>query len=548
MGNGKVDVKSIDRSVDFQYIAQVVQMPSSKMEEYMESQLEKLKDLSEKDVQSLKRKYYKTKASLANNISSSKEMHSELKKIPKDYLNIMESEFNPTWVNVVKLCNYMTKAQVTGKQFRFVAMLLIIAAAIIIFAFKGANNTDIIYNAETDTVSGITTNIVMDPSDEELVYSDYALDMSDASIIKAKILAETGGPSVSFVALNDVDTSSGILSSKEKDIDEAINSTVDDLLYDGYVKKSAAILIYIKSIDEYRLMVNSDYNSKYNYVYSSASSDKSTMSGYSAVIEMQTLSQLVNNDIRADSVGETYCNLVDYIHENIDMQAIAQDHINNSITSNKFMIVMFALMFGTPVVLVTAFCYCESAYANRKLSHKSYIYAVKLVNIFDSCMAYELLEQSKEKTEYSNDKEDNTETSKEDEHSIDLNKYLEQLRKACIMLFDATDIDSKLKCKTLNSLLEIQRLLESSDTHDTATRELERFFRKYWDTVSVILSKLNDLDDDDKKEQSERFIKYLYTIIHSICDKSNNEKSLNVDVELDTMDYMMKLDGYNSDD
>lgn len=402
------------------------------------------------------------------------------------------------------------------------------------------------YNSEN------TDNIYYD----DVTFSEYPSLLDDVNkiqeLISSSINTET--PSINFIATSD---------EKIVDLTEKTSYRLRDLLQRSHTD-GVISLVYNVYNGEYFIYFN-DYNRDNFNLFDEVIGN--VVPGSNGVISDDAFVVLNNwaaNNIFKDSPYETFNALFNYVNSNFDREAARNYVIEYTKSQNiggTFIAILFGVMaglFGTMIVGAIFFDVITPNFLINIASKK----AEKYNRVYESVKQYKLIKDgvisldNLENSESDADgKEDNKlSLSKDNENLEDTENMwslnvLNDIKAKVLFRFDTDGryVDTASKIEKLKEILEnTDEVKDTDDSDATIISKVNWFCRRYGKIIIDSGNAIYKLDNPlSRSEKADRLLKYVAISIDSIYDTKVASSETEVDVSLNTIENLMKLDGLN---
>lgn len=402
------------------------------------------------------------------------------------------------------------------------------------------------YNSEN------TDNIYYD----DVTFSEYPSLLDDVNKIQELISSSvnTETPSINFIATSD---------EKIADLTEKTSSRLYDLLQRSHTD-GVISLVYNVYNGEYFIYFN-DYNRDNFNLFDKVIGN--VVPGSNGVISDDAFVVLNNwaaNNIFKDSPYETFNALFNYVNSNFDREAARNYVIEYAKSQNiggTFIAILFGVMaglFGTMIIGAIFFDVITPNFLINIASKK----AEKYNRVYESVRQYKLikdgvisldnLENSESDTDEKEDNKlslskDNTNSDNTDNFvSLDI---LNDIKARVLFRFDTDGryVDTANKIEKLKEILDSTNEVKDTDDSDaTIISKVNWFCRRYGKIIIDSGNAIYKLDNPlSRSEKADRLLKYVAISIDSIYDTKVASSETEVDVSLNTIENLMKLDGLN---
>lgn len=496
-------------------------------------------------------KYYSSPE--INRIRSAYEYDREYAKLSKDkyFFELAESGESSGYfresviiheiVSSVKLNTYM--------------LLWIVSTVVLCILFNRVFTTDLdsvdtsrfwSYNSEN------TDNIYYD----DVTFSEYPSLLDDVNkiqeLISSSINTET--PSINFIATSD---------EKIADLTGKTSDRLHDLLQRSHTD-GVISLVYNVYNGEYFIYFNEYNRDNFNLF------DKvigNVVPGSNGVISDDAFVVLNNwaaTNIFKDSPYETFNTLFNYVNSNFDRETARNYVIEYTKSQNvggTFIAILFGVMvglFGTMIIgaiffdVITPNFLISSASKKAEKYNRVYESVKQYKLIKDGVISLDNLETSESDTDEKKDSKlslskDNT-NSNDTDNFVSLN-ILNDIKTKVLFRFDTDGryVDTASKIEKLKEILEnIDEVKDTNDSDATIISKVNWFCRRYGKIIIDSGNAICKLDNPlSRSEKADRLLKYVAISIDSIYDTKVASSETEVDVSLNTIENLMKLDGLN---
>lgn len=496
-------------------------------------------------------KYYSSPE--INRIRSASESDRECAKLSKDkYLfelaesgessgYFRESVIIHEIISSVKLNTYM--------------LLWIVSTVVLCILFNRVFTTDLdsvdtsrfwSYNSES------TDNIYYD----DVTFSEYPSLLDDVNkvqeLISSSINTET--PSINFIATSD---------EKIADLTGKTSSRLYDLLQRSHTD-GVISLVYNVYNGEYFIYFN-DYNRDNFNLFDEVIGN--VVPGSNGVISddaFVVLNNWATNNIFKDSPYETFNTLFNYVNSNFDREAARNYVIEYTKSQNvggTFIAILFGVMaglFGTMIIGAIFFDVITPNFLISGASKK----AEKYNRVYESVKQYKLIKDgvisldNLETSESDADekKDSKLSLSKDNTNSNDTDNFvslgiLNDIKAKVLFRFDTDGryVGTANKIEKLKEILEnTNEVKDTNDSDATIISKVNWFCRRYGKIIIDSGNAIYKLDNPlSRSEKADRLLKYVAISIDSIYDTKVSSSETEVDVSLNTIENLMKLDGLN---
>lgn len=402
------------------------------------------------------------------------------------------------------------------------------------------------YNSEN------TDNIYYD----DVTFSEYPSLLDDVNKIQELISSSvnTETPSINFIATSD---------EKIADLTEKTSSRLHDLLQRSHTD-GVISLVYNVYNGEYFIYFN-DYNRDNFNLFDKVIGN--VVPGSNGVISddaFVVLNNWATNNIFKDSPYETFNTLFNYVNSNFDRETARNYVIEYTESQNiggTFIAILFGVMaglFGTMIVGAIFFDVITPNFliniASKKAERYNRVYeSVKQYKLIkDGVISLDDFETSESDTD---EKKDSKLSLSKDNENLEDNENMWSLSilndiKAKVLFRLDTDgryVDTANKIDKLKEILENTNEVKDTDDSDaTIISKVNWFCRRYGKIIIDSGNAIYKLDNPlSRSEKADRLLKYVAISIDSIYDTKVASSETEVDVSLNTIENLMKLDGLN---
>ena len=498
-----------------------------------------------------KTKYYSSPE--INRIRSASEYDKECAKLSKDkYLfELAESGESSGYFRE----SVMIHEIISSVKLNTFMMLWAVSTIVLCILFNRGFTTDLdsvdtsrfwSYNSEN------TDNIYYD----DVTFSEYPSLLDDVNkiqeLISSSINTET--PSINFIATSD---------EKIADLTEKTSYRLRDLLQRSHTD-GVISLVYNVYNGEYFIYFN-DYNRDNFNLFDEVIGN--VVPGSNGVISddaFVVLNNWATNNIFKDSPYETFNTLFNYVNSNFDRETARNYVIEYTKSQNvggTFIAILFGVMaglFGTMIIgaiffdVITPKCLISSASKKAEKYNRVYESVKQYKLIKDGVISLDNLETSESDTDEKKDSKislsKDNENLEDTENMWSLN-VLNDIRTKVLFRFDTDGryVDTDNKIEKLKEILE--NTVEVKDTDDsdaTIISKVNWFCRRYGKIIIDSGNAIYKLDNPlSRSEKADRLLKYVAISIDKIYDTKVASSETEVDVSLNTIENLMKLDGLN---
>lgn len=402
------------------------------------------------------------------------------------------------------------------------------------------------YNSEN------TDNIYYD----DVTFSEYPSLLDDVNkiqeLISSSINTET--PSINFIATSD---------EKIADLTEKTSYRLRDLLQRSHTD-GVISLVYNVYNGEYFIYFN-DYNrDNFNLFDEVIGNVVPGSNGLISDDAFVVLNNWATNNIFKDSPYETFNTLFNYVNSNFDREAARNYVIEYTKSQNiggTFIAILFGVMaglFGTMIVGAIFFDIITPNFliniASKKAEKYNRVYeSVKQYKLIkDGVISLDDLETSESDTDEKKDSKlslsKDNENLEDTENMWSLN-VLNDIKAKVLFRFDTDGryVDTANKIEKLKEILEnTDEVKDTNDSDATIISKVNWFCRRYGKIIIDSGNAIYKLDNPlSRSEKADRLLKYVAISIDSIYDTKVASSETEVDVSLNTIENLMKLDGLN---
>lgn len=402
------------------------------------------------------------------------------------------------------------------------------------------------YNSEN------TDNIYYD----DVTFSEYPSLLDDVNkiqeLISSSINTET--PSINFIATSD---------EKIADLTEKTSYRLRDLLQRSHTD-GVISLVYNVYNGEYFIYFN-DYNrDNFNLFDEVIGNVVPGSNGLISDDAFVVLNNWATNNIFKDSPYETFNALFNYVNSNFDREAARNYVIEYTKSQNiggTFIAILFGVMaglFGTMIIGAIFFDVITPNFLINIASKK----AEKYNRVYESVKQYKLikdgvisLDNFENSESDADEKEDNKlSLSKDNTDSNNTDNFvslsiLNDIKAKVLFRFDTDGryVDTANKIGKLKEILEnTDEVKDTDDSDATIISKVNWFCRRYGKIIVDSGNAIYKLDNPlSRSEKVDRLLKYVAISIDSIYDTKVASSETEVDVSLNTIENLMKLDGLN---
>ena len=371
-------------------------------------------------------------------------------------------------------------------------------------------------------------------------------------LISSSVNTET--PSINFIATSD---------EKIAGLTEKTSSKLHDLLQRSHTD-GVISLVYNVYNGEYFIYFN-DYNRDNFNLFDKVIGN--VVPGSNGVISddaFVVLNNWATNNIFKDSPYETFNTLFSYVNSNFDRETARNYVIEYTESQNiggTFIAILFGVMaglFGTMIVGAIFFDVITPNFliniASKKAERYNRVYeSVKQYKLIkDGVISLDDFETSESDTD---EKKDSKLSLSKDNENLEDNENMWSLSilndiKAKVLFRLDTDgryVDTANKIDKLKEILENTNEVKDTDDSDaTIISKVNWFCRRYGKIIIDSGNAIYKLDNPlSRSEKADRLLKYVAISIDSIYDTKVASSETEVDVSLNTIENLMKLDGLN---
>lgn len=402
------------------------------------------------------------------------------------------------------------------------------------------------YNSEN------TDNIYYD----DVTFSEYPSLLDDVNkiqeLISSSINTET--PSINFIATSD---------EKIADLTGKTSDRLHDLLQRSHTD-GVISLVYNVYNGEYFIYFN-DYNRDNFKLFDEVIGN--VVPGSNGLISddaFVVLNNWATNNIFKDSPYETFNTLFNYVNSNFDREAARNYVIEYTKSQNiggTFIAILFGVMaglFGTMIIGAIFFDVITPNFLINIASKK----AEKYNRVYESVKQYKLIKDGVINLDNLENSESDADEKKDSK--LSLSKDSENLEdtenmwslsvlndiKAKVLFRLDTDgryVDTANKIEKLKEILEnTNEVKDTNDSDATIISKVNWFCRRYGKIIIDSGNAIYKLDNPlSRSEKADRLLKYVAISIDKIYDTKVASSETEVDISLNTIENLMKLDGLN---
>ena len=496
-------------------------------------------------------KYYSSPE--INRIRSASEYDRECAKLSKDkyFFELAESGESSGYFRESVIIHEI----VSSVKLNAFMLLWIVPTIVLCILFNRVFTTDLdsvdtsrfwSYNSEN------TDNIYYD----DATFSEYPSLLDDVNkiqeLISSSINTET--PSINFIATSD---------EKIADLTGKTSDRLHDLLQRSHTD-GVISLVYNVYNEEYFIYFNEYDRDNFNLF------DKvigNVVPGSNGVISDDAFVVLNNwaaNNIFKDSPYETFNALFNYVNSNFDRETARNYVIEYTKSQNiggTLMAILFGVMvglFGTMIIsaiffdAITPKCLISSASKKAEKYNRVYESVKQYKLIKDGVISLDNLETSESDTDEKKDSKlslskDNTNSDNTD-NFVSLS-ILNNIKAKVLFRLDTDGryVDTANKIEKLKEILDNTNEVKDTDDSDaTIISKVNWFCRRYGKIIVDSGNAIYKLDNPlSRSEKADRLLKYVAISIDSVYDTKVASSETEVDVSLNTIENLMKLDGLN---
>lgn len=397
-----------------------------------------------------------------------------------------------------------------------------------------------------------TDNIYYD----DVTFSEYPSLLDDVNkiqeLISSSINTET--PSINFIATSD---------ERIADLTGKTSDRLHDLLQRSHTD-GVISLVYNVYNGEYFIYFNEYDRDNFDLF------DKvigNVVTGSNGVISddaFVVLNNWATNNIFKDSPYETFNALFNYINSNFDRETARNYVIEYTKSQNiggTLMAILFGVMvglFGTMIIsaiffdAITPKCLISSASKKAEKYNRVYESVKQYKLIKDGVISLDNFETSE--SDADEKKDSKLGLSKDNTNSNDTDNFvslsiLNDIKAKVLFRFDTDGryVDTANKIEKLKEILEnTDEVKDADDSDATIISKVNWFCRRYGKIIIDSGNAIYKLDNPlSRSEKADRLLKYVAISIDSIYDTKVASSETEVDVSLNTIENLMKLDGLN---
>ena len=496
-------------------------------------------------------KYYSSPE--INRIRSASEYDRECAKLSKDkyFFELAESGESSGYFRESVIIHEI----VSSVKLNAFMLLWIVPTIVLCILFNRVFTTDLdsvdtsrfwSYNSEN------TDNIYYD----DVTFSEYPSLLDDVNkiqeLISSSINTET--PSINFIATYD---------ERIADLTGKTSDRLHDLLQRSHTD-GVISLVYNVYNGEYFIYFNEYDRDNFNLF---AKVIGNVVPGSNGVISDDAFVVLNNwaaNNIFKGSPYETFDALFNYVNSNFDRET-ARDYVIEYTKSQNIggtlMAILFGVMvglFGTMIIsaiffdAITPKCLISSASKKAEKYNRVYESVKQYKLIKDGVISLDNLETSESDADEKKDSKlglsKDNENLEDTENMWSLN-VLNDIKAKVLFRFDTDGryVDTANKIEKLKEILEnTDEVKDTNDSDATIISKVNWFCRRYGKIIIDSGNAICKLDNPlSRSEKADRLLKYVAISIDSIYDTKVASSETEVDVSLNTIENLMKLDGLN---
>lgn len=402
------------------------------------------------------------------------------------------------------------------------------------------------YNSEN------TDNIYYD----DVTFSEYPSLLDDVNkiqeLISSSINTET--PSINFIATSD---------EKIADLTGKTSSRLHDLLQRSHTD-GVISLVYNVYNGEYFIYFN-DYNrANFNLFGKVIGNVVPGSYGVMSDDAFVVLNNWAATNIFKDSPYETFNALFNYVNSNFDRETARNYVIEYTKSQNvggTFIAILFGIMvglFGTMIIgaiffdVITPNLLISSASKKAEKYNRIYESVKQYKLIKDGVISLDNLETSESDTDEKKDSKlslsKDNENLEDTENMWSLN-ILNDIKTKVLFGFDIDGryVDTANKIEKLKEILKnTDEVKDTNDSDATIISKVNWFCRRYGKIIIDSGNAIYKLDNPlSRSEKADRLLKYVAISIDKIYDTKVASSETEVDISLNTIENLMKLDGLN---
>lgn len=397
-----------------------------------------------------------------------------------------------------------------------------------------------------------TDNIYYD----DVTFSEYPSLLDDVNkiqeLISSSINTET--PSINFIATSD---------EKIADLTGKTSDRLHDLLQRSHTD-GVISLVYNVYNGEYFIYFNEYNRANFNLFDKVIGNVVPGSNGVMSDDAFVVLNNWAATNIFKDSPYETFDALFDYVNSNFDREVArnyAIEYTKSQNVGGTFIAILFGVMvglFGTMIIgaiffdVITPNFLISSASKKAEKYNRVYESVKQYKLIKDGVISLDNLETSESDTDEKKDSKlslskDNT-NSNDTDNFVSLN-ILNDIKTKVLFRFDTDGryVDTANKIEKLKEILEnTNEVKDINDSDATIISKVNWFCRRYGKIIIDSGNAIYKLDNPlSRSEKADRLLKYVAISIDSIYDTKVASSETEVDISLNTIENLMKLDGLN---
>ena len=498
-----------------------------------------------------KAKYYSSPE--INRIRSASEYDRECAKLSKDkyFFELAESGESSGYFRESVIIHEI----VSSVKLNAFMLLWIVPTIVLCILFNRVFTTDL-DSVDTSRFwsysSENTDNIYYD----DVTFSEYPSLLDDVNkiqeLISSSINTET--PSINFIATSD---------EKIADLTGKTSDRLHDLLQRSHTD-GVISLVYNVYNGEYFIYFNEYDRDNFNLF---AKVIGNVVPGSNGVISDDAFVVLNNwaaNNIFKGSPYETFDALFNYVKSNFDREAARNYVIEYTKSQNiggTLMAILFGVMvglFGTMIIsaiffdAITPKCLISSASKKAEKYNRVYESVKQYKLIKDGVISLDNFETSESDADEKKDSKlglsKDNENLEDTENMWSLN-VLNDIKAKVLFRFDTDGryVDTANKIEKLKEILEnTDEVKDTNDSDATIISKVNWFCRRYGKIIIDSGNAICKLDNPlSRSEKADRLLKYVAISIDSIYDTKVASSETEVDISLNTIENLMKLDGLN---
>ena len=402
------------------------------------------------------------------------------------------------------------------------------------------------YNSEN------TDNIYYD----DVTFSEYPSLLDDVNKIQELISSSvnTETPSINFIATSD---------EKIADLTEKTSSRLHDLLQRSHTD-GVISLVYNVYNGEYFIYFNEYNRDNFNLFGKVIGNVVPGSNGVMSDDAFVVLNNWAATNIFKDSPYETFNALFNYVNSNFDRETARNYVIEYTKSQNvggTFIAILFGVMvglFGTLIIsaiffdAITPKCLISSASKKAEKYNRVYESVKQYKLIKDGVISLDNFETSE--SDADEKKDSKLGLSKDNTNSNDTDNFvslsiLNDIKAKVLFRFDTDGryVDTANKIEKLKEILEnTDEVKDADDSDATIISKVNWFCRRYGKIIIDSGNAIYKLDNPlSRSEKADRLLKYVAISIDSIYDTKVASSETEVDISLNTIENLMKLDGLN---